>query len=95
MNSEDHDWQLDALDILSGSLNALYNHQDVTVASAGSVFEYISKTSSGRDPVVLKLTVPDTLPVNWSLHATDIWAASLFLADNLFKLQLDRAVVAA
>lgn len=48
-------------------------------------------TSDGSFSQQIKITVctPDTHARNWSLHASNIWASSLILADNIKKLGLD------
>ena len=84
----DAEMGLDPTDIFSSSLETLYDHQPVTVASAGSAYEYNLKLASGEN-VKLRLMTPDTLPANWFLHASDIWASSCFLADHISELGLD------
>jgi nicotinamide N-methyltransferase len=73
----------DPEDILSdGGLETLYDLKPITLASAGSLFVY--------DLAEAKVTLrtPDTQAANWSLHASSVWAASRFLADNLDYLDL-------
>ncbi|KAJ6518905.1 hypothetical protein C8R45DRAFT_851510, partial [Mycena sanguinolenta] len=75
----------DPEDILSSSLSTLYDYQPITLSSAGSLFVYES-AESGVSKVTL--CTPDTQAANWSLHASSVWAASRFLADNLHYLDL-------
>ncbi|KAF9466121.1 putative methyltransferase-domain-containing protein [Collybia nuda] len=88
----------DPEDIFSSSLESLYDYQPVTLASAGSKYTYTSNLSKKGDsqevnnrtePLKIVLTTPDTLAANWFLHASDIWAASLYLANHLDFLDLD------
>ncbi|KAF7370512.1 hypothetical protein MSAN_00683100 [Mycena sanguinolenta] len=78
-NSEDPE------DILSTSLSTLYDYQPITLSSAGGLFVYES-AESGVSKIILR--TPDTQAANWSLHASSVWAASRFLADNLHYLDL-------
>jgi nicotinamide N-methyltransferase len=89
---------LDPEDIFASSLGPLYDYQPITLASAGSEFTYTSNrpaTKASQDvdriaePLKVTLTAPDTLAANWFLHASDIWAASLYLADHLDYLDLE------
>ncbi|KAK0432354.1 putative methyltransferase-domain-containing protein [Desarmillaria tabescens] len=80
----------DPEDILSGSLQILYDYKPVTLTSAGSVFSYTSDNIPGN-PITLR--TPDTHPSNWSLHASSIWASSLFLVDHLQLLDLPESPV--
>jgi nicotinamide N-methyltransferase len=75
----------DPEDILSSALFALYEYHPITLSSAGSVFTY-----DPPEPGISKVIVhtPDTQAANWSLHASSIWAASRFLADNIDYLAL-------
>ncbi|KAJ6581626.1 hypothetical protein B0H19DRAFT_1207503 [Mycena capillaripes] len=75
----------DPEDILSSSLSALYELEAITLSSAGSVFVY---DPPEQDISKVTLRTPDTLAANWSLHASSIWAAARFLADNLAYLDL-------
>jgi len=84
----DAEKDLDPTDIYSSSLETLYDHHPVTVASAGSAYEYNLKLASGGN-AKLQLTTPDTLSANWFLHASDIWASLCFLADHISELELD------
>ncbi|KAJ7255496.1 hypothetical protein B0H12DRAFT_1016431 [Mycena haematopus] len=75
----------DPEDILSSALSTLYDYQPITLSSAGGLFVYDS-----AEPGISKVTVrtPDTEAANWSLHASSVWTASRFLADNLHYLDL-------
>ncbi|KDQ13525.1 hypothetical protein BOTBODRAFT_33537 [Botryobasidium botryosum FD-172 SS1] len=63
----------DPLDIFSGSLESLYDELQVSYSEPGKLFSYRGVTVSP----------PDTASENWSLHASSIWRASLFLTDHL------------
>ncbi|EJC99973.1 uncharacterized protein FOMMEDRAFT_92330 [Fomitiporia mediterranea MF3/22] len=41
------------------------------------------------DPIKLTLRTPDTQARNWELHASNIWAASVFLADHVEEINLE------
>ncbi|KAK7025201.1 putative methyltransferase-domain-containing protein [Favolaschia claudopus] len=75
----------DPEDILSSALEGLYDYQPITLSSAGSTFIY-ETPQPGLSRITLR--TPDTHANNWSLHATSIWAASRFLADNLHYLDI-------
>lgn len=78
-------------DILSSSLSTLYGYHPITLSSAGSSFTFThSRSLEGLDDIILTLRTPDTHSSNWSLHASSIWAASLFLADHLEDLHLSQ-----
>ncbi|KAG6888848.1 hypothetical protein C0992_007344 [Termitomyces sp. T32_za158] len=77
----------------------LFDHQPVTLASAGSVYTHECKNPSSKAcatgaPLKVSLITPDTLPANWSLHASDIWVASRYLADHLDQLSIDTMITA-
>lgn len=69
-NSDD----LEPESVLSASLELLYDYQPITLADAGSVFQY--RYSSDLDlkshSIALTLRTPDTHAQNWSLHASSI-----------------------
>ncbi|KAK2463554.1 hypothetical protein APHAL10511_004305 [Amanita phalloides] len=71
-------------DILSTSLASFYDYHPVTFGSAGTPFTY--KTNEGSSSIILH--VPDTAAANWSLHASDIWISSIYMADHLDDLHL-------
>ncbi|KAF8892233.1 WD40-repeat-containing domain protein [Infundibulicybe gibba] len=83
-----------AEDILLDSLETLYGYQPITLSSAGSLFVYDAKptkcsdnsSSKGAGPIQIELSTTDTSPENWSLHASDIWVSSVFIADHLCDL---------
>ncbi|KAJ7759183.1 hypothetical protein B0H16DRAFT_631418 [Mycena metata] len=75
----------DPEDILSSSLEALYDYKPITLSSAGSVYTYEPSDSSFSK---ISVQTPDTQAKNWILHASSIWASSRFLADNLDYLDL-------
>jgi predicted nicotinamide N-methyase len=79
----------DPEEILSSSLQTLYDHVPVTHSTPGSIFTYTVKCD-GRGSETISLQTPDTQASNWSLHASSIWASSLHIADHIEDLQLDR-----
>ncbi|KAH9951211.1 putative methyltransferase-domain-containing protein [Amylocystis lapponica] len=90
----------DPEDILSEALETLYDHPQIVFSSAGSLFKYdcIPLRSSVASPTnftpqsIITLEVPDTQPANWSLHASSIWVAAVYIADHLDLLSLDRHI---
>lgn len=78
----------DPEDILSTSLETLYQYSPITHSSAGSLFTYTTKSTSVSNvpPITVTLRTPDTLPANWSLHASSIWVSSLYIADHIVDL---------
>ncbi|KAI0924212.1 hypothetical protein AcW1_006392 [Taiwanofungus camphoratus] len=94
----------DSEDILSESLQTLYDYTPITHSSAGSLFtyncpeplwrQYVLKTSEALPPSII-LRTPDTQSAHWSLHASSIWVSSLYVADHLADLQLDRHLQSA
>jgi nicotinamide N-methyltransferase len=82
---------MDPEDILSTSLESLYSYAPVAHSCAGSLFTYTAKSSgSTRSPETVTVRTPETHPANWSLHASSIWVASLYLADHLDFLELEK-----
>ncbi len=73
-------------DVLSDSLETLYDHAPIALGSAGSLYTY--QAQNGGPTVAL--TTPDTQAANWALHATSIWSASIYVADHILDLQIDR-----
>lgn len=73
-------------DILSSSLQTLYEYTPITHSSANARFTYTAKSPSSPFSIVLQ--TPDTQPANWSLHASSIWVASIFIADHIHDLPL-------
>ncbi|KAF5373233.1 hypothetical protein D9615_007417 [Tricholomella constricta] len=91
---EDEWTELDSADIFFSSLETLFDYQPISLASAGKVFTHelkVQLSDSCATPTYLKVTLrtPDTLAANWSLHASDIWASSQYLADHFDQLRLD------
>ncbi|PSR77891.1 hypothetical protein PHLCEN_2v7671 [Hermanssonia centrifuga] len=97
----------DPEDILSDALQTLYDYTPITHSFAGAVFRYVippelfhlakgdsSATASANenDSKTITLTTPTTQAGNWSLHASSIWASSLFVANHLTDLHLDRHI---
>ncbi|KZT07296.1 uncharacterized protein LAESUDRAFT_812283 [Laetiporus sulphureus 93-53] len=87
-------------DLLSESLQVLYDCAPVAHSSAGSVFTYTypglyteKMTRSTSNPLLtITVRTPDTQAANWPLHASSIWMSSLYMADNLSELDLDRHI---
>ncbi|KAG6836768.1 hypothetical protein H0H93_003546 [Arthromyces matolae] len=84
----------DVADIFSASLETLFDHQPITLASAGTVYTHqcrnIPPKGCATDkPIQITLTTPDTLATNWSLHASDIWMSSKYVADHLDQLGIE------
>lgn len=73
-------------DILSSSLQTIYAYEPISHSSPGSIFSYTPSSLT----INISLRTPDTNPGNWALHATSIWASSLFLADHLDDLHLEQ-----
>ncbi|KAL7280422.1 hypothetical protein ACG7TL_005350 [Trametes sanguinea] len=78
----------DPEDVLADSLETLYDYVPVALSSSGSTFTYSSPLLSD----MITLTTPDTQAANWSLHATSIWRSSIYIADHLADLALDRHI---
>ncbi|KAG5647864.1 hypothetical protein DXG03_007788 [Asterophora parasitica] len=94
VSMEDEGTKLDPTDIFSSSLETLFDYQPITLASAGTVYIHEHNPPSNglcATPTSLKITLrtPDTLAANWSLHASDVWASSRYLADHLDQLGLN------
>ncbi|PFH51810.1 hypothetical protein AMATHDRAFT_141771 [Amanita thiersii Skay4041] len=81
---DNHDAE-DPEEILSSSLETLYDYKPITWVAAKTPFTYKPNGAAFQ----ITLDVPDTKPGNWSLHASDIWMSSIHLADHLHKLQLE------
>ncbi|KAH9846140.1 hypothetical protein C2E23DRAFT_606100 [Lenzites betulinus] len=73
-------------DVLSESLESLYDHVPVARGSAGSIYTYHPEDGG----LAITLTTPDTQASNWALHATSIWSAAIYVADHIHDLQIDR-----
>ncbi|KAI0820739.1 putative methyltransferase-domain-containing protein [Trametes gibbosa] len=76
----------DEQDLLSESLEILYDHVPVACGSSGSIYTYHPQDGG----LAITLKTPDTHASNWALHATSIWSASIYLADHIRDLQIDR-----
>ncbi|KAF7309870.1 hypothetical protein MIND_00359100 [Mycena indigotica] len=74
----------DAEDILSSSLEALYDYSPITLSTANSIFAF----KLPNDGPTITLKTPDTAAANWSLHASSVWVASHFLAENISRLDI-------
>jgi len=77
-------------DVLSDSLQTLYNFSPVTYASAGASYTYSQSESSLSSLIEINLETPDTDAANWSLHASSIWIASVQLANGVDFLRIDQ-----
>ncbi|KAI0091562.1 putative methyltransferase-domain-containing protein [Irpex rosettiformis] len=85
----------DPEDFFSDSLQMLYDYTPITHSSPGSVFRYSPPNDilpSTFPSCSITLTTPTTQAANWSLHASSIWASSIYLADHLSDLQLIRHI---
>ncbi|KAJ8586696.1 hypothetical protein M405DRAFT_344321 [Rhizopogon salebrosus TDB-379] len=81
----------DPEEILSSSLQTLYDYTPITHSTPGSIFTYMVKYDGlGGGSETISLRTPDTQASNWSLHASSIWVSSLHIADHIADLQLDR-----
>ena len=82
---------MDPEEILSSSLETLYDYTPITHSSPGGSFTYIHR-SEDRDPDLPTPTVtvstPDTQAEHWSLHASSIWVSALYVADHISELGL-------
>jgi len=79
----------DPEEILSSSLQTLYDYTPITHSAPGSTYTYTVKHDGGASETI-SLQTPDTQASNWSLHASFIWASSLYIADHIADLQLHR-----
>lgn len=85
--TEDSD---DPEDIMSSSLQTLYDYTPVSHSVPGSIFTYTIKCDGGSSALRhITLQIPDTQTSNWSLHASSIWQSSIHIADHIEDLQLD------
>ncbi|THH12090.1 hypothetical protein EW145_g230 [Phellinidium pouzarii] len=64
------------------------SHTNVVGGEAGRTVDL--KTSPRS--ITLRLHTPDTLPRNWGLHVSSVWASSLVLADHISCLGLEALV---
>jgi len=70
---------MDPEDILSSSLQSLYSYNPITFS--GDIF--VHKASG------LTFRISNPAPSNWSLHASSIWIAAIFLANHLADIRLE------
>ena len=76
-------------DILSSSLETLYDFAPIAHSSPGGLFTYTHHPQdSGSSSLKIALSVPDTQKEHWSLHASNIWVAALYVADHISELNL-------
>ncbi|KAF9530469.1 putative methyltransferase-domain-containing protein [Crepidotus variabilis] len=88
---------LDSEDILSDSLDMLYDHRPITFSAAGTPFAFMvdkcpiqhNHIPACMHSVVISLQTPDTYAAHWALHASSIWVASIYLANHLQELHLE------
>lgn len=77
-------WIAEIRKALKISLETFYEYEPITCGSAGTTFTYRSNGST----LIITLRVPDTIAANWSLHASDIWVSSIYLANHLDNLHI-------
>ena len=76
-------------EILSSSLETLYDYAPISHSSPGELFTYDHHSHDpGSPPLTVTLSVPDTQTKNWSLQATSIWVSALYVADHISELDL-------
>ncbi|KAI0048129.1 hypothetical protein FA95DRAFT_1127041 [Auriscalpium vulgare] len=86
----------DPEDILSSSLQTLYDYAPITHSTPGALFTYtyapqspaVSSPSTSR---TISLSTPDPAAQNWALHASAIWLSALYIADHLTDLRIPPA----
>lgn len=79
------------VDVLESSLQSLYGFTPIVHSSGGSLWEYagpkkdeIKAHCNGiSEATAITLRIPDTSAKNWGLHASSIWVASIFIADQI------------
>lgn len=86
----------DPEDLLSDSLEFLYDYTPITLSSAGTTFIYSPPETLIPSPPRPKLTLktPETQANNWSLHASSIWKSSVYLADHVEDLRIPTLLAA-
>jgi EEF1A N-terminal glycine/lysine methyltransferase len=73
----------DSEDIFASSLSGLYQYEPITYSSPGNIFTY----RMGQDhPIIVR--TPEVHASNWSLHASSIWVAAVFLADHIDEINV-------
>lgn len=96
----------DPEDLLSDSLQTLYDYTPITHSSAGSLFRYTLRTRpaatadhtilhASADPIkeeVVTLVTPNTQAGNWALHASSIWTSAIYVADHVENLRIHEHV---
>jgi EEF1A N-terminal glycine/lysine methyltransferase len=76
-------------EILSSSFETLYDYAPITHSSPGGLFIYTHRPQdSSSSPHKITLSVPDTQKEHWSLHASNIWVAALYVADHILEIGL-------
>jgi nicotinamide N-methyltransferase len=76
-------------EILSSSLGTLYDYAPIVHSSPGGLFTYTHRPQDSDSPSLeVTLSVPDTETEHWSLHASNIWTAALYVADHISELDL-------
>ncbi|KDR80693.1 hypothetical protein GALMADRAFT_241090 [Galerina marginata CBS 339.88] len=90
------DFTLAAEDFFSDSLQTLYDYQPIALTASGGLFTYTftctldhQHPESCSQPFTISLRTPDTNAANWALHASSIWASSVYLADHQHIIDLD------
>jgi nicotinamide N-methyltransferase len=79
-------------EILSSSLETLYNFAPIAHSSAGGLFTYVHRSEDPNSPpLTITVSVPDTQTEHWSLHVSTIWTAALYVADHISELNLPPA----
>ena len=76
-------------EILSSSLETLYDYTPIAHSSAGELFTYAHRPQDPDSSLLeITLSVPDTQKEHWSLHASTIWVSALYVADHISELDL-------
>ena len=76
-------------EILSSSLETLYDFAPIAHSSPGGSFTYAYRPQDPHSASLeITLSVPDTQKEHWSLHASSIWVAALYVADHISELDL-------
>lgn len=78
-------------EILSSSLETLYDFAPIAHSSPGGLFTYTHRPQDPDSPSLkISLSVPDTQKEHWSLHASNIWVSALYVADHISELGLPK-----
>ncbi|PPQ67864.1 hypothetical protein CVT25_010303 [Psilocybe cyanescens] len=102
--TESESSRLEPEDFLFDSLQTLYDYQPITLTTTGAPFSYTFHPSSKlHRPVdghttqsfTASLKTPDTDAANWDLHASSIWASSVYLSDHVYDLDLETHIKSA